>query len=215
VARTDFDTARAVAELPSVGGGLHPSLEALVSARPDLVIRFAGEQDVTTPARLSERGIPHFAVRPDGVNDVRTDHPLAVADRGDAGRRRGARGPDRQRPGRDPGRVEGEPPVRVAFLMGGNPPWAAGAGYLHRRADPHRGRGQRLRRPRLLYAPVSLEEMAVRDIDVVLHPGGDAPGLRVGEIPVRRVSELTQSPGPRLGEAAREIARILHPDVFR
>ncbi|MEX0979776.1 MAG: helical backbone metal receptor [Gemmatimonadota bacterium] len=215
VARTDFDTARALAELPSVGGGLHPSLEALVSARPDLVIRFAGEQDVTTPARLSERGIPHFAVRPDGVDDVRRiirslsqivgtpDAGAELVDRIDSDLAEIL------------GRVEGEPPVRVAFLMGGSPPWAAGPGTFIDELIRIAGGVNVFGDLGSLYAPVSLEEIAVRDIDVVLHPGGDATGLRVGEVPVRRVSELTQSPGPRLGEAAREIARILHPDVFR
>src|SRR5690606_41950076 len=36
----------------------------------DLFVRFAGEQDPRTPARLDGLGIPHVAVRPDRVDDV-------------------------------------------------------------------------------------------------------------------------------------------------
>ena len=70
VGRTDFDTASWAAPVPSVGGGLEPSLEAVVALSPDLVIRFAGEQDTRTPARLDELGIHHMAVRPDRLEDI-------------------------------------------------------------------------------------------------------------------------------------------------
>ncbi|MGW8265204.1 MAG: ABC transporter substrate-binding protein, partial [Longimicrobiales bacterium] len=42
VGRTDFDTAAVFRSLPSVGGGLHPNMEAILALEPDLVIRFAG-----------------------------------------------------------------------------------------------------------------------------------------------------------------------------
>src|SRR5690606_182581 len=70
VGRTDYDTESWAADLPSVGGGLDPDLETIVALRPDLVVRFAGEQDPRTPARLDDLGIPHVAVRPDRVDDV-------------------------------------------------------------------------------------------------------------------------------------------------
>ena len=45
VGRTDFDTLTALASLPSVGGGLNPDLERMLTLRPDFVIRFEGDQD--------------------------------------------------------------------------------------------------------------------------------------------------------------------------
>ena len=42
----------------------------LVALDPDLVIRFAGEQDPRTVSRLDALGIPHLAVRPDHIEDI-------------------------------------------------------------------------------------------------------------------------------------------------
>lgn len=214
VARTDFDTAQALADLPSVGGGLHPSLEALAAVRPDLVIRFAGEQDVTTPARLSERGIRHFAVRPDGIDDVRRIIRMLARIIGEDERGRTLVAEIDRDLAEIEARVEGETPVRVAYLMGGSPPWVAGPGTFIDELIGIAGGVNVFDDLESLYAAMSLEEIVVRDIDLVLHPAGGAGSVRLGDTPVREVSVLTQSPGHRLPEAAREIARLLHPDLF-
>lgn len=70
VGRTEFDTQEWAQHLPSVGGGLEPSLEAIVALEPDLVVRFAGDQDPRTRSRLDELGIPYLTVRPETLNDV-------------------------------------------------------------------------------------------------------------------------------------------------
>ena len=54
VGRTRYDEDPAVAHLPSVGGGLDPSLEALVALRPDLVLAWeppGGSQASTRSGR--------------------------------------------------------------------------------------------------------------------------------------------------------------------
>ena len=63
--RTDYDRMPELSGLPSVGGGLQPNLEILVSLDLDLVIRFAGDSDLATAERLTDLGTPHFAVQPD------------------------------------------------------------------------------------------------------------------------------------------------------
>lgn len=214
VARTDFDTAAAVAHLPSVGGGLDPSLEVLVVHEPDLVIHFLGPNSAGTVSRLAEFGIPSLAIRPDGIDDVRmmmrllgrvtgelelADSLVATIDAtlvrvGEA--------------------VRGRPPVRVAFLLGGPAPYAAGPGsYVHQLLTLAGGRnvfadlGQ-------LYAQVSLESLVVREIDFILLPEGAEPPPGVDR-PVRFVPKSIQFPGPRLGEATLALAKILHPEAFR
>ena len=42
VGRTDYDDLAAIRELPSVGGGLEPTMEIVASLEPEVVIRFAG-----------------------------------------------------------------------------------------------------------------------------------------------------------------------------
>ncbi len=214
VARTDFDTAAAVVHLPSVGGGLDPSLEVLVVHEPDLVIHFLGPNSAATASRFAEFGIPSLAIRPDGIDDVRmimrllgrVTGEVALADSLvrtiDATLVRVAEA------------VRGRPPVRVAFLLGGAAPYAAGPGsYVHQLLTLAGGRnvfadlGQ-------LYAPVSLESLVVREIDFILLPEGAAPPPGVDR-PVRFVPESIQFPGPRLGEATLALAEILHPEAFR
>ena len=215
VGRTDFDTTAALASLPSVGGGLDPALEVLVSLEPDLVIRFAGPADTRTPARLDDLGIPHFAVRPERVADVldmirdlgRLTHRTSPAD--------SLLGSIRAQLQDVQERVAEREPVPAAFLLSGTPPWAAGpASFIGELMTLGGGANafHDLERP---YAPVSAEELLHRGISVVLttedHPPQGIPASAV----VRQVSSLTQLPGPRLGEAAEEIARALHPDAFR
>src|SRR5690606_22611718 len=57
VARTDYDTGR-LEHLPTVGGGLTPSLELLASLRPDLVIAWEEAGVTRVRPRLEELGIP-------------------------------------------------------------------------------------------------------------------------------------------------------------
>jgi iron complex transport system substrate-binding protein len=211
VGRTDFDTAAWTAELPSVGGGLEPNLETIVSLRPDLVIRFAGSQDRRTPARLDDLGIPHIAVRPDRIDDVlETARVLGRATgleeeadelvtRIEAGL---AEVEERVRP---------HPRKRVAYVLGGTPPWVAGPGtYIHELVTLAGGDnvfadlGE-------LYAGVSPEEIRSREIEVVLVSGADVfdPSL-APEARIEIVDASIEIPGPHLADAARHLAELLH-----
>ena len=70
VGRTDFDLEHWVLDIPSVGGGLEPNFEDIIALEPDLVVRFAGDQDPQTKSRLDELKIPQIAVRPDRLTDL-------------------------------------------------------------------------------------------------------------------------------------------------
>ena len=214
VGRTDFDTASAVSSLPSVGGGLEPSVEVLVSLNPDLVIRFFGQADQRTPAQLDQLGVPHFAVQPERIDDV-----LSMIDGLGRLLHQGARADsltveieEALRFIRE--RVTGRTRPAVAFLLDGTPTWAAGSNtFVGELIQIAGGRNvfDDLERP---WAPMSPEALVARDIDVVLTPAGSMPGGIPSDVLVLEVSNLTQLPGPRLAEAAEEIARALHPTAF-
>lgn len=211
VGRTDFDTATWAAGIPSVGGGLEPNLEAVVSLRPDLVIRFAGEQDPATPARLDDLGVPHAAVRPDRIAGIlesvrivgeMVGRPAAA----DALARRLRAGLD------SVGHAhEGGASPRVAYVLGGTPPWVAGPGtYIHELIElagaenAFAGLGSP-------YASVSPEEFVAREVHVILaDQPGDVPPRLAGDVPVRLVSDALELPGPGVVRAAREVARLVH-----
>ena len=215
IGRTDFDTARAIAHLPSVGGGIEPDLERLLALGPELVIRFSGPSDQETARNLDRLGIPHFAVRPDGIEDVRViirqmgeltgrseaaDSLLEALDGTLADVRRA---------------VRGRPPTRTAYVLEATPPWVAGPGSFIEELIRLGGGVNVFSDLGALYGQVSLEELLRREVDVYLtRTGSRVDGSILRERPLRELSSLVEMPGPRLGEAAHEVARALHPEAF-
>jgi iron complex transport system substrate-binding protein len=211
VGRTDFDTHAWAETIPSVGGGLQPNLEAIVVLEPDLVVRFAGAQDARTPARLQELGIPVLAVRPDRIEDIFRTLVLL----GDAiGDRPAADALARELRGglsEAAAATRGLPRVRVAYVLGGTPPWVAGPGTYIDEVMSLMGGVNAFADLGRLYAAVSREELHTRAIDVVLvaeESGFDA-GLVAGAR-LERIGGALETPGPRLVEAAYLVGEVMH-----
>ncbi len=212
VARTDHDTVSWAQTLPSVGGGLQPSLEAIVAAKPDLVVRFAGPQDTRTPAALDELGIPHVGIRPDRIADALDAILLLGAA---TGRAAAADSLVRHlQAGLDSVRAEaaGREPVRVAYVLGGDPPWVAGPGtYIHELLELAGGENA-FADLGSLYAAVSVEEFLARDIGLILTPDAGRLGARVAAgLRVVEVGDALEFPGPGVAEAARTVSGLLRP----
>lgn len=70
VGRTRYDTAPEIVDLPSVGGGLDPSLEALIALEPDLVIGWESAEYRGLRARLEAGGIAFHATSIEDTTDV-------------------------------------------------------------------------------------------------------------------------------------------------
>lgn len=216
IGRTDYDGDAAVDHLPSVGGGLHPSLELLTSLEPHVVIRFEGDQDRATPSALERAGIAHLAVRPDRLADIfgmiaLLGEMLALPDRAEE-----LEGELRRELSEVRERVAGRPPVRTLFLLGGDPPWVAGPGtFIHELVEIAGGLNVLGEGEVPLYGPISVEEVIRRHVALLLIPeAGQVPtGLR--RLQVARLSGDVQSPGVGVGGSAREISRVLHPEAWR
>jgi iron complex transport system substrate-binding protein len=216
VGRTDFDGQEWLAHLPSVGGGLEPSLEEIVALRPDLVIRFHGEQDSRTPGRLDDLGIAHITVRPDRLQDVyasvlllgRVTGSDAAADalvlELEAGLADVAT------------RVSALARRRFAYVLGGTPPWVAGPDTYIDEILRLVGGVNVFADLEMLYSAVSLEEFLARDIDVVLVSDASqfdaslTPGARIVEI-----GSALEIPGPGMVDAAWRAAELLHGTALR
>jgi iron complex transport system substrate-binding protein len=215
VGRTDFDDEPELSGLPSVGGGLSPSLEVIVSLRPDLVIRFHGDTDRETPARLDELGIPHFAVHPETIAGIRTTvaNVAAILGREAKGAEflaRADRALDSIRTA-----VADAPVVRTAFMTTGDPPWVAGpATYVGELLELCGGENAYadLLQP---WSAVSPETLLGRNLDVLIVSEDAAVDPRISKVvAVRRVTTEVLLPGVGLVDAAREIAAALHPGLF-
>ena len=211
VGRTDYDTEARVAHLPSVGGGLRPSIERIVDLDPDLVVRFRAESDPATPRRLDASGIAHAAIRPDRIEDIGRIIRLLgtmVGEEARADSLRRATERDLERARREAG---GRRPARVALLVGGDPPTVAGpATFLSELLSAAGGRNVF---PDLgaLYAPISLEEILVREPDVILAPQGTPLPDPLAHIPLREFPLRVLTPGLRLGESVRLLSALLGP----
>lgn len=216
VGRTDYDRDPALDGLPSVGGGLNPSLERLVSLGPDLVVRFEGISDTDTPARLDELGVRHLGVRTDRIGDVRdilvqlgtildrearADSLVAAID-ADLGRVRQV--------------TRALPTVRAAFVLGGNPPWVAGPDTFIDELIEQAGGVNVFADLELRYGGVSPETFRARAPEVILLGPGTAldPEL-VGGARVVTLPATVEQPGADLGAAAWAVAEALHPEIVR
>jgi iron complex transport system substrate-binding protein len=216
VGRTDYDTAAWATDVPSVGGGLDPNLESIVALDPDVVIRFEGEQDPRTPARLDQLGIPHVAVRPSSLDQIYETMEIVGAltgrhDRADSLARSIREGLTELRV-----RVADLPRQRVAYVLGGTPPWVSGPGTYIDEILSLAGGVNAFADLEALYTAVSPEEMRAREIDVVLvsHAGtfdvSLTPGARVAV-----VGTGLENPGPGVVEAAWRVAEAIHGRSLR
>lgn len=215
-------------DVPSVGQGVRPSIEAVVAREPELVLLFAGAENRSTADRFADLGVPALALEHNGVDDLFDNLELLGRLTG----RRGAAGRLARRlrcrlgaVARVTSRAE---PRRVYYEVWGDPPVTVGAGsYLDSLVAVAGGVnvfGE-------LEAPsprVSLEAISARRPEVVIVPrregGGASPPLRErpgwGALEAVRLGRVRQIDGdlvhrlgPRLGEAAAELAAALHPEL--
>ncbi|HUP21112.1 MAG TPA: helical backbone metal receptor [Gemmatimonadota bacterium] len=219
VARTRYDLDPALAELPSVGGGLDPAVEALVGLRPDLVVAWNARDDRILRPRLAQAGIPVYSA---AVED--TAAVFSTIERIGILLGRAGAADSLARTLRDSlAAVAAEAPAvrpAVLYLIDGDPPRTAGAasfiGQLVGIA------GGRAAFPELdaAWPAVSLEAILARSPDVIVLPEGpglptakdlssrpgwrDLPALE-GDRVVRVPADLLARPGPGIARAARAL----------
>jgi ABC-type Fe3+-hydroxamate transport system substrate-binding protein len=225
VARTDYDHHPDIAALPSVGGGLDPSVEWLAALRPDLVLAWPDAPTRSLVSRLETLDIPVYTAPIQTV-----DQALRAAE--DLGRLLGeeqaaAAAVARVRAGLDAvaSVVAGRPPPTVLFLIGLDPLMAAGPGTFVDELLTRAGGRNALHDLAVLWPNLSLEEVVRRAPDVVIvgsvgvadprrtlasRPGWrDVPAVRDGR--VHAVDpDVINRPGPRLHDAAAHLARLIH-----
>lgn len=208
-----------VRSLPQVGGGLDPSLEAIVALRPDVVLMATSSR---AGARLEALGLKVVALEPRTAADVRRvlDKVGQLLDV-----------PDAQRVWRaiDAGvgaAAQSLPPrargVRVYFEVNAGP-YAAGAGSFIGETLARLGARNIIGAPLGPFPKVSPEYVVRADPDLIMLSERTAQGLeqRPGWAGMRAVrgqrvcrftsgqSDVLVRPGPRMAEAARIIARCI------
>ena len=227
--RTRYDVRPEVADLPSVGGGLDPSVEAVVGLRPDLLVTWQGPERDATIARIAAAGIPTFSLRTEDTAGalsalMRLGHLLGRDSAAAATVARIRADFDAVRRS-----VAGRERPTVFYAVGTSPPMTAGPGtFVHEMLGLAGARSvfDDVAQP---WPQVSIEELVRRQPDAIVLPVGGAgdgearaealaamPGwrdlraVRDGRVLVVPAN-LVNRPGPEMGRAARLLRDLLHP----
>jgi ABC-type Fe3+-hydroxamate transport system substrate-binding protein len=225
VGRTTWDTwPPEAAAVPDLGPGIRPNVEAILAARPDLVVLYATGDNRAAARTLRTAGVPTLALRLDRIADFARVASVLGRVIGDTAAVRvvvdsvGATLAAVERA------VAGRPRPAVAWRVWDDPLIVVGAGsYLHELLERAGGRNVYAD----LAAPsptVAFEDLARRDPDVLLV--GPSGASRIAADPawraLRAVREgrvlvvdtaTTGRPALRMGEAAASLAALLHPGV--
>ena len=167
VGRTSYcDYPPAAKAVPDLGDGIKPSIEAVLSQRPDLVILYNSGQNAAVAGRLRELGIPALRVNTDALSDVdRVARILGAL----TGRRHGA---DSVAAAFDTALAAATRPARnrrpkILLLVWEQPPMTIGRGsYLHELVE--RAGGENLFADVTASSGVvSIEAVAARNPDLI------------------------------------------------
>jgi iron complex transport system substrate-binding protein len=228
-ARTQWDTDPALAHLPSVGNALTPSVEWLAAQRPDLIIAWPDGQSRDVVQRLADIGIPVYASRVESVQEIRgMIRRLGVLLGAETRAESLVRAIDGELEAvRAAGAARGTP--SVLYLLGTEPPMVAGPGTFVSDLITLAGGRNAFDDVGQLWPQLSLEEVVRRQPDVIIRPSARAlgdpliglagrPGWRdlraVREGRVHAVDpDLFNRAGATVGEAARQLVRLIHGDT--
>jgi iron complex transport system substrate-binding protein len=224
IARTDFDTDSAVAHLPSLGGGLTPSVEWLASRKPDLVISWPDQGSRSLVTQLARVDVPVFSARSESINDTyrilgHIGTLLDIKDKSDSLTNAIRSGLDSVRSA-----ARGEAIVKVVYVVGVDPPMVAASKTFIDELITAAG-GRNIFADLQLWPQVNLEDVLQRDPDVVIlaDTNTDDPAAALQRLAgwrdLRAVKERRAyrvSPyffnrsGPTMPQAARELAKFFH-----
>jgi iron complex transport system substrate-binding protein len=217
VGRTAWcDYPPAAAEVPNLGDGINPNVEAILATKPDLVVLYNSAQHAGVARRLRDLGIPAVRLNTDVLRDVGrvsrllgrlTGHPRAADSMSgvfDTALASATVSPAGRRP-------------KLLLLVWEQPPMTIGAGsFLHELIE--RAGGENLFADVSASAGVvSIEAVAARDPDLIFTAGAAPPAFArrpewrvVRAVRERRFLNVTGSeferPGPRSPAAIRELA---------
>jgi iron complex transport system substrate-binding protein len=231
--RTDWcDSPPAARDKPSVGGMINPSLEAIATLKPDLVIATDEGNREETAVQLRRLGIPTYLVHAHRVAEMLdmiarlgalVQRPDAVAPLVESIQ---ARIDEVRR------RVAGRRPPRVLYVLWPEPLIVPGrASHITELIDLAGGRSITATVGES-YVRLSLEAAVARAPDVIILADHSKAGTAAGRQSPEKWQRLTSVPairdgrlhsidlsilhryGPRVAEGLELLARMLHPEAF-
>jgi iron complex transport system substrate-binding protein len=216
----------AVAALPRVGGYLAPSVEAVIAARPDLVVVVPSPGNREAVRALDRAGVQVLVVHDRTLDDFRASvrtiaGALGLAAAGERLVTEIDRGLAAVR-----ARVAGVPARRVLLVVGHSPLVVAGAGTLQDELVTIAGGTNVAADVGQAWPQISPELVVARAPEVIVDAGmgteagghdlfaalTTVPAVRDHRV-VRIAGDALFRAGPRVVEAARALARAIHPEA--
>jgi cobalamin transport system substrate-binding protein len=212
---------------PRVGGISTPSFEAILALRPDLVLATSESNYADHVQRLVSLGLDVYVVRPVDFETVleSIERIGAVLGREDAARARV--GAMRREADAITLAISGAPRPRVLYVVWPNPLIAPGRGTLISELIRRAGGDSVTGAEPLPYPRLSLETVVERRPERIIvgrHGQGTVEELlrgweRLGAVSAVREGrvygvdgDLVHRPGPRMIDALRALARVIHPE---
>jgi iron complex transport system substrate-binding protein len=227
VGRSTYDAfPESALAVPNLGAALRPNVEAIIGAKPDLVVLYASQDNRAAAQRLRQAGITTVALRIDSIAQFERDTRLLGRLTGDSARAAAVVDSVRATLDRVRAATRSLPHPTVFFHTWDRPLITIGGGsFLNELVD--------IAGARNVYADlagpsgiVTVEDVVRRNPDFVLASPITAASLRADPrwqaLPAVRAGHVLAfdttvvgRPSVTLGAAARSLADLLHPGAVR
>jgi len=227
IGRTHFDLWPDSARLvPDLGNGINPNVEAILGARPDLVVLYASEDNRAAAARLIASGINTVSLKNDHVADFARTTMLLGAILHDTARAATVRDSVERTLRSVAVKTRGVNKPTVFWHIWDAPLITVGSGSFMDELVNIAGATNAYRDIHGPSGEITLEDVAKRNPDFILagpigaHAIESDPRWKIvraardGRILVVDTT-LVARPAVRLGEAAVSLARLIHPDAMK
>jgi iron complex transport system substrate-binding protein len=237
VAVSSYDDDPQVKALPRVGALLDPDVERIIGLRPDLVLVYGSQQDLVT--QLARASIPVYQYRHGGLAHVTATIRELGARVGRPARAEAVAAGIEERIAAVRRRTSVRPKPRTLLVFGREPGTlrgiyvSGGRGFLHDMLEAAGGAN--------VFADTTTESVQAsselilaRAPDVIIElrsneePSGPAsrteidswkalssvPAVQNGRVHLL-VGRSLNVPGPLVAEGVEQLARLLHPDIFK
>lgn len=218
-------------EKPKVGGFVNPCIEKIVSLRPDLVVATDDGNRREVINKLTQLGIPVFVTYPRNFNEIlRTTENTGWI----TGRTKEASRIIRDIKGRRDEIIKLTKDLeksKVFLQMGDSPLITIGRDTFANDLIETAGGVSISRDEPLRYPTYSIEEVLIKEPEIIIMTSmhvkrnykglmrkwskwGSIPAVKKGKVFVID-SDLVDRPSPRIIEGLEELAKIIHPEIFR
>ena len=216
---------------PSVGNYYNPSIENIVALNPDLVLTDGHSESIK---QLDSLGITYLVIDPKDIDGIFHDIELLGKVTGVEGRAEKLIKDMRERVAQVMARVKDAPRPKVFYIIDAtdlNNPWTAGPGSFVDSLIAMAG-GQNIVQAQGAWLQYNVEQVVSSDPEIIILPAehGTAftsPEVLRGHPAWREMSavklnkiyiiegDLVDGYGPRLVQGLEEIAKLIHPELFK